>query len=189
MSTLTPYSNLAARRAGWIVTLTVATIASSLIFACATPFAAVATLAALYMSRRDAFVVTGLTWIANQAVGYGLLHYPHTWDTFAWGIAIGIGAMIATALAAEMGSALRRFGWALTIPVSFAVAFAGYEIALYAATAFLPSDASAFSFAVVFYILKVNVVALGGLLALQYFGGWIGLALPRPSARIARTAA
>jgi hypothetical protein len=181
--------NLAVRRAGWMVILTAATIASSLVFACATPFVALATLAALCMNRRDAFIVTGLTWVANQAVGYGFLHYPHTWDSFAWGIAIGVAAMIATALAVEVGSVLRRFGWLLTVLASFTAAFAGYEITLYTVTAVLPSDASAFSVAVVFYILKVNVVALGGLLALQYIGAWTGLAQPRPSTGVAHTAA
>ena len=44
-------------------------IGFSLVFACATPFVALVTLAALTMSRRDAFIVTGAVWLANQAVG------------------------------------------------------------------------------------------------------------------------
>lgn len=178
----------AARRFGWISVLTVASIASSIAFACATPFAALAAFAAVYMDRRDAFIVTAITWVTNQAVGYGFLHYPHTWDSFAWGIAIGAGAMIAMALAAKIGSALRPFGWVRTL-ASFAAALAGYGIALYAATAVLPSDSSVFSLAVALYILKVNVVAFGGLLVLQYTGARIGLALSRASADAAPTAA
>jgi hypothetical protein len=181
--------NVAVRRAGWIAVLTVASIAGSVVFACATPFAALAALAALYMNRRDAFIVTGVTWLANQAVGYGFLHYPQVWDSFAWGIAIGVGAMIATALAAEADRALRRFGWTLAVPAVFAVAFAGYEITLYAATAVLPSDSSVFSLAVVLYSLKVKVVAFGGLLALQYVGTLTGLALPQRAAGTASIAA
>ena len=181
--------NLAARRAGWIAVLMVASIAGSVAFACATPFAALAALAAPYMSRRDAFVVTGVTWIANQAVGYGFLHYPHTFESFAWGLAIGAGAVAATALAAEIGSALRPFGWVPTTLASFAVAFAGYEVVLYAAATILPSDSSDFSLAVVLYILKVNVIAFGGLLLLQHAGARTGLAVSRPSADVAPTAA
>jgi hypothetical protein len=177
--------NLVIRRAGWIAALTFAAVAGSLVFACATPFAALAAFAALHMNRRDAFIVIGLTWVANQTVGYGFLHYPRTWDSFAWGIAIGVSAMIATALVAEAGKALRSLGWALGTLTSFAVAFAGYETGLYAATAVLPSDTSAFSLAVVLYILKVNVVAFGGFLIVQYIGARSGLALPRPSAGIA----
>ena len=181
--------NFALRRAGWIAVLTAASIAGSIFFACATPFAALAAVAALYMNRRDAFIVIIVAWVANQAVGYGFLHYPHTWDSLAWGIAIGTGAVVGTALAAEVGSALRRFGRALTVLASFATAFVGYEIVLYAATPVLPSDSSAFSLAVVLYILKVDVVAFGGFLVLQYAGMWTGLALSRPLADIAPTAA
>jgi hypothetical protein len=181
--------NLILRRAVWIAVLVLAAIGSSIVFACATPFAALATLAALHMNRRDAFIVTGVTWLANQAVGFGFLHYPHTWDSFTWGIAIGIGAVNATTLAVEIGNALRPLGWVLTTLASFTAAFVGYEITLYAATAVLPSDSSAFSLAVVLYILKINVIAFGGLLALQYTGVRMGLALPRPSRGIALTSA
>jgi hypothetical protein len=78
-----------ARRVGWIALLTIAAVAGSFIFACATPFPALATLAALHLHRRDAFILAGFVWIANQTIGCGFLHYPHTRDSFAWGIAIG----------------------------------------------------------------------------------------------------
>jgi len=174
MQTSVP-DNFAMRRSGWIAVLAVASVAGSVVFACAMPFAALAAIAAFYMNRRDAFMVTGVAWIANQAVGYGFLHYPHTWDSFAWGIAIGAGAVAATALAAGIGGALNPFGRVLTVPASFAAAFAGYEIVLYAAATVLPSDSSAFSLAVVLYVLKINLVAFGGLLVLQYAGTRTGL--------------
>jgi len=46
-----------AKRFAWGGTLTVLTVASSLAVACGTPFAALATLAALFLPRRDAFVL------------------------------------------------------------------------------------------------------------------------------------
>jgi hypothetical protein len=178
-------SNCALRRTVWIAVLVLAAIGSSVVFACATPFSALAALAALYRNPRDALIVTGITWVANQTIGFGFLHYPDTWDTIAWGIAIGAAAMIATALAAGIGNALRPSGLVLTLLASFAAAFVACEIALYAATLLLPSDSSAFSLAVVLYILKINVVAFGGLLILQFAGVQIGLALPRPSRSVA----
>ena len=180
---------LGPRRVSWIMVLTLATIAGSFVFACATPFPALATLAALHMSRRDAFILTGVIWVANQTVGYGVLHYPQTWDSFAWGIAIGAAAMIATGMAAGTETALRSSARPLTMLVSFAAAFAGYEGALYAATAVLPSEPSAFRLSVVLYILEVNAIALGGLLVLQYAGTRIGLAPPRQSLSATATAA
>jgi hypothetical protein len=180
-STVEPDNGLA-RRGAWITGLCVAAIAGSLMFACATPFVALASFAALYMQRRDAFIVTAVTWAANQAIGFGFLHYPHTWNTAAWGIAIGAGAMIATALAVGMNSGLRPLGRLVTILPAFVAAFAGYEITLYAATAVLSSSYGAFSWTVVLYILKVNAVALSGLLVVQYAAARAGFALPQPSA-------
>jgi hypothetical protein len=97
--------NLALRRAVWIAALAFAAIGSS--------------------------VVTGVTWVA---VGYGFRYYPLTLDSFTWGAAIGVGAVIATAFAAEVGG-LRPLGWVVGMLESFATTFAGYEIALYAAIA------------------------------------------------------
>jgi hypothetical protein len=171
-----------ARRIGWIALLTVATVAASAVFACATPFPALAALAALHMNRRDAFALTAVIWGTNQIIGYGLLHYPQTWDSFAWGIAIGAGAMIATALAAGAELAARPYGWTAAMLASFAAAFAGYEIALRAAALVLPSHPDSFGIAVTLYVLKVNALAFAGLLALQFIGARIGLATPRHAA-------
>lgn len=181
--------NLAVRRVGWMAALTATTVVTSFVLACATPFAALAAVAALIMNRRDAFIATAATWVATQAVGYGLLHYPHTWNSVGWGIAIGLGAMIATAVAAGIGRALRPVSQVFTVLASFAAAFVSFEITLYAATFVLSSDSSAFSLAIVLYILKVNVIAFGGLLVLQYFGRRTGLALPQWSPDIAPTPA
>jgi hypothetical protein len=84
--------------------------------------------------------------------------------------------MIATALAAATEKAVRPYGWTAAMLVSFTSAFAGYEIALYVATAVLPSDVSAFGTAVVL------AIAFAGLLVLQYVGTRIGFALPQHAA-------
>ena len=76
-----------AMRALWTVLIVTSGICLSTFFACATPFAALATLAVLKLARRDAVVVVGLMWLANQAIGYGFLGYPWTWDSAAWGLA------------------------------------------------------------------------------------------------------
>jgi hypothetical protein len=188
MQTL-PLDSLGARRTAWIALLTVATIAGSLVFACAAPFPALAALAALHMNRRDAFALTAVIWGTNQIIGYGLLHYPQTLDSIAWGIAIGAGAMIATALAAAAEKAARPYGWVVAMLASFAAAFAGYEVALRAATVALPSHPDAFGLAVTLYVLKINALAFAGLLALQFVGARLGLATPRHAASPAATAA
>lgn len=171
-------SNDFLRRTGWIALLTAATILGSFVFACATPFPALATLAALFLPRRDAFVLIGVNWLANQIIGYGFLHYPQTWDSFSWGAAIGIAAIIATAAALGGETLARRPGWAFAAVSAFATSFVAYELALFAATAVLPSGGG-FTLRVILYVLEVNSLAFAGLLVLQGVGRSVGLALPR----------
>lgn len=71
-------ANTAIRRSLWIVLVIVSSIGFSFALACATPFAALGTLAALHMRRRDLLVMVGLAWLANQIIGYGFLAYPQT---------------------------------------------------------------------------------------------------------------
>src|SRR6202012_1350818 len=100
-----------AERSLWIALLTGATIAASFVFACATPFPALGAVAALFMRKRDAFALTLVNWLANQIIGYGFLHYPQDFDSFAWGAVIGVGAVIATAAAIGTRSLTARAGW------------------------------------------------------------------------------
>jgi hypothetical protein len=50
-----------------------ASVAFSRSFTCATPFAALSTAAVLNLNPRDAVVLTGAVWVANQFVGYTIL--------------------------------------------------------------------------------------------------------------------
>lgn len=148
-------------RALWIALIASTGICLSLVFACATPFAALATLAALKLDRRDAFTVVALVWFANQAIGYGLLGYPTTWDSVAWGIAIGMS--VSLALVAAMGlSASRPAPFAISLP--FLAAFATFELGLYAAGYVLPGSDGGFVASVVWHIFVINAVALCSLM-------------------------
>lgn len=145
----------------WIALVSGSIVLFSLALACATPFAALATVGGLALRRGQALALVGTAWFANQAVGYGLLNYPRTPDSFAWGAAMGIAALGAT-LAVP---ALRRLGQSPLVGWSagFALAFAVYEGVLFAATAILPSGEGAFSPAVMGRILLINLLALLGL--------------------------
>ena len=58
---------------------------SSGVFGCAVPLAALATLAALHLDRRDAVMMIAAAWLANQLWGFLVLDYPRDAGTFAWG--------------------------------------------------------------------------------------------------------
>ena len=172
----------AARRWAWIGLLGGASIGFSLVFACATPFVALVTLAALTMSRRDAFIVTGAVWLANQAVGYGILDYPRTFDSYAWGVAIGLTVLLALAVARAVGERFERSGPFVSTGLAFLSAFAVYELALYAASFWLSSADTAFSWPIVGYILQVNALGLGGLILLKLVAASVGLGTRTASA-------
>ncbi len=148
------------RRALWLVLIVIGGAGFSLFFACATPFAALATLAALNMDRREGIIAVVVAWLANQAIGYGMLGYPLTGNSLAWGAAIGLAALLGYG-AARAFSSDRPVRLAVSLP--FVAAFAVYEVSLYVAGFVLGTEPAAFAFAVVRHIAEINAVALIGL--------------------------
>jgi hypothetical protein len=165
-----------AKRFVWGAVLTVVTVASSLAVACATPFAALAALAALFLPRRDALVLIAVNWLANQAIGFGLLHYPLNWDCYRGGIDLGVAAGLSTVAAMFAHRALGRMAVAPRAIGSFAVAFLTYEAALLVLS---PVGSSAdFAAPVVLYIFYVNAIAFVGLLLLKTAAAALGFMFP-----------
>ncbi len=167
------------RRWIWIGVVAAATVASSFALACATPFAALATLAAVKMHRRDAVALVGIAWLANQILGYGFLGYPRTFDSYAWGAALGAASFLALAGAGIIIAWLRQTAAPVGIAVAFLSAFAVYEAALFAASLALSTGAEALSWSITLWILELNAVALVGLLALDGLGRLAGFAAGR----------
>ncbi len=153
------------KRLLWIGLLTAAAVVLSGVYACATPFAALAALAALDIDRRDGLILVGVIWLANQIVGFGFLGYPQELQAYAWGIAIGAGAVAGFLCARVLVTAIASTNRLLAAAAAFGVAFVAYQAVLYAATFILPSSEGAFSFAVVSYVATVNAVAFPVLLA------------------------
>jgi len=166
-------SNSLAKSGLWIAIVIVASIGFSLIFACATPFAALAALAAVKMPRGEALTLTGCAWLANQFVGFFVLHYPQTWDSFAWGSAIGVACLVAT-LGAEESLRFSKTNLA-QLTLAFVTACCLYEGVLFASTALLPSGPDAFSFHIVARIFEINAVAFVALLILHRVASTIGI--------------
>ncbi|HSE05488.1 MAG TPA: hypothetical protein VLK35_15170 [Methylomirabilota bacterium] len=169
-----------ARRWLWILLLTAASVFVTLGMACATPFAALATLAALHTGRRDGLALIGFAWLADQAVGYGLLGYPRTADGVAWGVVLGVAAVLALVAARALTARLGGRGPGWTGAAAFAGAFVAYQAVLFAATAVLASGLEVFSPAIVGWMLRVNLLSLAGLLILHRLAVWIGLATREP---------
>jgi hypothetical protein len=166
-------------RAVWMALIVIAGSGLSLVYACATPFAALATLAALKIDKRDTALVVGLVWLANQVIGYGFLGYPRTWDSLAWGGAIGVAAGMALLAAMALALAPRRKGpFAISLP--FVGAFTAYEFSLYLASFVLPTEAGAFSLSVVRQIFVTNAVVLAALVIAHWLASLMGLMAHHP---------
>jgi hypothetical protein len=168
----------------WLALLVCASVAFSLAFACATPFAAFSTAAALTLNRRDALLLTGAVWLANQFVGFIVLRYPWTVSSFAWGVAIGAAAILATLAARWTTRALNKVVWTARSLVAFAAAFGVFEGVLFIVALGVLGGTEDFTPPIVGWIFAVNASALIGLFLLNWLAMVIGLipTLPtRPS--------
>lgn len=114
----------------WIVLLTAASTGTTLVLACATPFAALAALAAVHMRRQDSALLIVVAWLASQVVGFGIHHYPHDPKTLAWAAGIGAAAFGSAfaARAAHGRSAGRLQG--VRLAAAFVAAFLAYNAVL-----------------------------------------------------------
>ncbi|MGJ4948134.1 hypothetical protein [Bradyrhizobium sp. HKCCYLS20291] len=146
--------------------LVVACGLASFAFACATPFAAFAVIAAALLPLRSALPVMLGAWLVNQGIGFGALHYPVDATTLAWGAVIGTAALVATVAARGILQALR----ASPAPVAFVAAllggYAAYELVLLAATPALGGGAS-FTLPIIARLGLTSAAWLVGLVAVS----------------------
>jgi hypothetical protein len=112
---------------------------------------------------------------ANQLVGFTVIDYPWTESAFAWGVALGAVAVLATLAgqwtAGQSGGAA-RVG---SIGATFLAAFAVYEVALFAISIALLGGTEVFTGAIQGRIFAINAMAFVGLLALHRLAVSVGL--------------
>lgn len=171
------------RRFLWLAALVAAGVAFSLGLACAAPLAAFAAAGALTLPRRDALMLTAAVWLANQIVGFAFLAYPWTADTLAWGLVLGIVALIATAAGETIARCLDGSNAAVALVATFLGAFAVYEGGLFVVAAGWLGGTQDFALAIVARIFEINAGAFVGLLVLHRLGLSIGIAM-RPQSRL-----
>lgn len=142
--------------------LTIACALASFAFACATPFAAFAVIAAATLPLRPALLVVVAAWLVNQAIGFCALGYPYDLGTVAWGFVIGAAALTATIAAALVLRAAASAALPIAFGVALACAYAVYELVLVAATPAL-GGAGDFTLAIVGRLAVLNVLWFVGL--------------------------
>lgn len=172
------------RRPLWIALLVVAGVTFSLGFACAVPLAAFAAIAALTLSRREAFAFVGAVWLANQIVGFTLLHYPMDLSTFAWGAGLGTITLASTLAALWAKERFPQTSGAVAV-AAFLAAFAVYEGSLFAISLFVGSGVSNFTPSIVRRILAINFAAFAALYLIHSLGVFKEFAKAPPQRRFA----
>ncbi|MDB5725940.1 MAG: hypothetical protein JWQ16_2694 [Novosphingobium sp.] len=162
----------------WILLLTLTSTATTLALGCAMPFAALAALAALYLRQRDGLILLLLAWSANQAVGFGLMNYPHDPKTLAWGIGLATAAIGSGVSAYAALARLPHLAPVLRTGAAFIAAFVAFKAVVLVWALVLGGVGTTLS---PFYASRQFVrdgAILVGLLALYRAVVWAGL--PKP---------
>jgi len=93
-------------------------------------------------------------------VGFGVLNYLWTAQTFAWGVTIGAAAVIGMLAAHWTVRRLGSFRAPAQTAGAFVAAFALYQLTLYAAAVSMLGGTEAFSAHIIGQVLLVNGVTL-----------------------------
>jgi hypothetical protein len=159
----------------WLAALVVVSVGLSLAFACAIPLAAFAALAALTMRRSEAVVLILAIVLANQCLGFAVLHYPAAgWVWSAAFALVGVAGVFAADWTYRSAALAHPI---VACTSAFLAAFAAYEGGLFLITvAAAPGDLATYAAPVVLRILAINAVAfLGLLMAVRIAVGVLGL--------------
>jgi hypothetical protein len=153
----------------WALVLAAATVAGSLAASCMMPFVALAVISAATMTRRQAAMTVTASWVANEATGFAVLHFPVNAGSFGWGVAAlaaALGAMIAASLIVARGrmSAAR-------LAAGLVLGFAAYEGLMFA-WGLAGGGLTTFTPAIVAQIALNEAIWLTGLAAAQLVLTW-----------------
>lgn len=149
----------------WAGTVATAAILGSWIFACITPFSAIGVMLAATLSPRKAMAWMGGVWLANQLVGYLILDYPQTANSFAHGGSLLVASMAGLFVAIEVLK-WRKDETLVSLGLAFAAAFVAYEALLYVAALYL-GGIGTFAPDIVWLIAKNDFFWFVGLLAVR----------------------
>lgn len=172
------------RRLLWLAALVALSIGLSLGLACAVPLAAFAALAALTMHRGSAVLFVLAIVVANQCVGFALLHYPFGLATLAWAAAFGFVGALAVVAAGWTYRAAALAHPILAYASAFLAAFVAYEGGLFLITLLSSSDFVPYAAPMVLRIFLINAMAFLGLVLASRGAaaiGFAGRASPRMS--------
>jgi hypothetical protein len=148
----------------WLATLVAASVAFSLGLACAVPLAAFGALGAITFDRRTALLLIVGVVVANQIVGFTVLHYPRDLATIAWGPAFLIVGVVSTLAAFWTHRLSTNWRPLVAVPAIFFAAFITYEGSFFLISLLTGAGLYAYAPSTVFRIFETNALAFAGLL-------------------------
>lgn len=162
----------------WVALLTGASVMTTLVLGCATPFPSLAALAALHMGRRDGLLLMLAAWGASQAVGFCLLGYPQDATTLGWAAALGTGSVVSLLGARAVLPRIAGAPVWVQLGLAYLAAFLAFKLVILAFALGLGGVHSAVAPDIVARQLFRNAAILVGLYAL--YKGLRAAGLPAP---------
>lgn len=175
MSNLSP----AAARNIWIGLITVASAITTLVLACATPFPALAALAALYVRRSEGLMLMAAAWATSQAIGFGLNGYALDGTNFAWSVALACGAVGSLLVARYAAARAAHLNPLLQLSIAYVAAYLAFKSVVFVWTLALDEGWAAFSAEVLARQFVRYGLILGGLVLLHRLLVWAGISASR----------
>lgn len=154
-------------RLSWIGLMTAASATVSFALACATPFPALAALAAMFARRRDGLLLIAAAWAVAQVVGFGVKGHPLDGTALFWPVALACAATGALFAAEGVTRALANVHPALRMGGGYLAAYAGFKLIVLVGVNLSDHGWAAFSAEVMIRQLTRDGVILLGLTALH----------------------
>lgn len=180
-----PNHATALARFSWIGLMTAASGVASFALACATPFPALAALAAMYVRRTDGLILLGASWLAAQIIGFGIKGYPLDGHALLWPVALGCAAAGSLFAAEAVTRGLAKLNPALRMGLAYVAAYAGFKLVVLVGVNLFDHGWAAFSLEVLTRQFVRYGAILLGLAALHLAWTRIGIGQGTTAARAA----
>lgn len=162
-----PNLSPAAARHLWIGLITAASAVTTLVLACATPFPALAALAALYVRRGEGLMLMAAAWVTSQAIGFGLNGYARDATNLAWSAALASAAVGSLLVARHAAARAARLNPLIQLCIAYVAAYLAFKSIVLVWTIALDEGWAAFSAEVLARQFVRYGLILGGLVLLH----------------------
>ncbi|MEM9538023.1 MAG: hypothetical protein AAGA60_00765 [Cyanobacteria bacterium P01_E01_bin.42] len=156
----------------WQLSLIAIGSASSIIYA-HVPLVGFAAVAGNTLTRNKALISAMSIWFANQLYGFTIRQYPRTFESFTWGLIMGLGMIAITGLVALQPKFSRRSfrGYLLWLAIAVIGGYAIYQGSIVLIAQLMGKYG--FSFTILWHIFLKNTVWAVALSAIHSSLVWL----------------